>query len=469
MMSMSAMLMVLLLGGGGQTGDLLDFTPTNNYWEMRDQRIVDMETMAAVLADDEATATDKLMAIRSIGEWVLTQEADPDIQADPADKAEALKALAPFVGSKEPFVDRYAKRSIAWIKGEEPEPYPALPDTVYDRDLALLPDDMTLVGQLKMKNGAGPVDLAMLIPDAKVDGRSMRDMMMQELLPGLLRSVELIGNARVDLVTLGMRLNSQEDFLIALVVRGRYDRVGVQVALEDEVGEDDNTSFYSVGDIEVVAVNNHDPFAMLMPSDELFILLFAEQREVKLPVDAVAARLQQPDRGPSFDDVLAEQVDAIDRDKADVWAALKVTALMNEERELRQVFGAFDAARAFAVADSKGVMDVQWVAQGANADQVGQAAAFLDEKVKEGIEEISREKTHMPAPMQAMMDPMLEMMRSMKFKADGKTMTGGMKVDPKVGMTMPMMMIGMQPRHRHEARLEAAEVLEAAEAAGPAR
>ena len=180
-MSMSMIMLLLLGGGGNNSGDLLDYTDVQAYWEMRDQRVVDLDTMSAVLADEDATPTDTLMAIRAIGQWVLIQEADPDVDADPADKAKALKMLAPYVGSKEPFVDRYAKRSIAWIKGEEPEGYAPLPAAVYDQDLALLRSDSTIVGQLKMANSTGPVSLAEMIPDIKIEGESMRDQMMMQM------------------------------------------------------------------------------------------------------------------------------------------------------------------------------------------------------------------------------------------------------------------------------------------------
>ncbi|MBX2851001.1 MAG: hypothetical protein KTR15_04550 [Phycisphaeraceae bacterium] len=456
--SMSAMMFVLLFGGGGNAGDLLDFTPTESYWEMRDQRIIDIETMSAVLEDDDATATDTLMAIRAIGEQVLVQEADPDAQADPADKAKALKLLTPYVGSKEPFVDQYAKRSIAWVKGEEPKGYAPLPAEVYDLDLALLPSDATIVGQMKIANGVGPVDLAGLIPDIKIEGQSIRDQMMSQMLPGLLQGVQMIGNARADLVTAGFVLNDKEDVSFMLVVRGQYDRVGVQVALEEAMGEDEDASFYSVGEIEVVSVANHDPVAMLMPSDELFIFLFAEDRGTKLPIDSVAKKLAQADPKPSLSAELAKQVAKIDRKKADVWAAMKVTQIMKDEPEVREVFGAFDAARATATRGTDGKMDIQWVGEGSDAAEITKTADHITALVKEGIAEFNEMKQQVPQEMRVLMGPMVEMMESMKFNADGKTMTGGMKVDPNIGMTMPMMMFGVRVQVEREwAEVEAAE------------
>lgn len=458
-MEMSAMMLVmLLLGGSEKTGDLLDFTPTQAYWEMRDQRIIDIETMSAVLSDDDATATDTLMAIRAMGEVASAENAKP------GGKAEALKLLTPLTKSNEPFVGQYARRSIAWIKGDDPAPREALPADLYDLDLALLPSDATFVGQMKMNNGVGPIDLAGLIPDIKIEGQSMRDQMMQQMLPGLMQGVQMIGNARADLVTAGLVLNSEEDMAFMVVVRGQYDRVAIQMLMEDELGEDDDWSFYSVGEVEVVAnPNNHDPVAMMMPSDELFILLFSESRGAKLPIDEIAKKLNQADRKPSFNEALAKQVDAIDRDKAGIWAAMRVTQFMKQERDVQEVFGAFDAGRAFAVRDAKGLLDIKWSAEGSDEAAVGKTAKFLTDSVQEGITEITAQKQHMPPEMKGMMDPMLDIMKSMEFKHEGKAMTGGMKVDPSVGMMMPMMMMGMSVgRHNHGGIAEDA-VEEAAE------
>lgn len=462
MASMSLIMFVILFGGGSNTGDLLDFTDINMYWDMREQRVVDLDTMSAVLADDDATATDTLMAIRSIGEWVLIQEADPEIKADPADKAKALKMLTPYVGSEEPFVDRYAKRYIALIKGEEPEAYKPVSAELREQDLALLRSDSTMIGQMKITNGVGPVDLAALIPDVKVDGQSMREQMMSQLLPGLMQAVQMIGNARADLVTTGMTLNDEENVSFMLVVRGQYDRVAVQMAIEEAAGDDENTSFYSVGDIEVVSIANHDPVAMLMPSDELFVLLFAERRGVKLPIDEVAKKLGKADRKMTFSDTLIKQVTAVDRDKADIWAAMEVTQMMKDEPDVREVFGAFDAARATAIRDTEGMLDIQWVGEGRNDAEVAKTAQHITELVKEGVAEVKEEKQRMPAEFQVFLNPVIEMMESMKFNAEGKTMTGGMKVDPSIGVSMPMMMFGMHAPRHHDFAEQAVE--EAAEA-----
>lgn len=463
MMGFSLLMSIMLLGGSGQTGDLLDYTPTEMYWEMRDQRVVDLDTMSAVLTDEGVTNTDTLMAIRAIGEWVLTQEANPDVNADPADKAKALKLLAPYVGSTEPFVDQYAKRSIARLKGEEPAGYAPLPAEVFDLDLALLPEDSTIVGQMRVANGVGPMNLAEMIPDMKIEGRSMRELMMAELMPGLVEAVKMVGNVRADLVTAGMLLNDEENVSFMLVVRGQYDRVAVQMVLEEQMGDDEDANFFSVGDIEVVTIDGWESVAMFMPSDELFVLLFrdGQERGAKIPVDAVAKKLAEAGRKPAFDETLSKQVAAVPRDKADVWAAMKVTPLMKQEREVAEVFGAFDAGRAFAVRNADGLLDIQWVGEGSDAAAIKKTTDFYTESIKEAIAEMNDQKQHMPKEMHVLLEPIVEMMKSMEFNAEGKTMTGGMKVDPSIGLSMPMMFMGMSIQHHNEADFAVEEAVEA--------
>ncbi|MEO0476026.1 MAG: hypothetical protein AAF085_08690, partial [Planctomycetota bacterium] len=427
-MDFSMMFFFLLLGGGGNTGDLLDFTSTESYWEMRDQRVIDVDAMASVLGDEDATPIDRLMAIRTIGERVAIMWEVPEIENDPAAKAKAIKVLTPLVDSKDPFVGQYAKRSLAWINGGDPPAREALPDDVYDLDLALLPFATTHVGQMKVANGLDPIDVAALFPDVEIDGESIRDQMMGQLLPGLLQSVMAVGNARADLVTGGMTLHDEESIAFYLVVRGQYDRVGVQLVLEEMIGEEDGANFYSVGDTEVISVDNHDPYALLMPSDELFIVLFSERRGAKLPIDEVAKKLQQPDREPRFNVDIADQLKGIDRKAADIWIAMQVTKLMTEDGDMREIFGGYNSARAVATRDTEGMLNVEWFAEGSNEDWTARSVKAFQQLVEEGKMELGRDRERMHEGLQPFMDPMINMMESMTFEQKGTDMVGGMKV-----------------------------------------
>jgi len=461
---MSGMMLMFLLAGAGNAGDLLDYTPTEAYWEMRDQRVVDIETMSAVLADGDATSADRLMAIRALGELAGADDADP------AFKDQALLKLTPLVDSKQPFVGRYARRSIAWLKGEDPEPRPGVTAEQLAADLGLVPDSSTIIGQLKMANGVGPIDLATLIPDAEVDGRSMRDQMMQQVVPAILQGVEMIGNARVDAVSFGFTFlepDRGDDGYAVIIARGQYDRINVQMAME-KLSEQENMdlNMFSIGETEVIlSKKRYESFAMMMPSNERFILMIGGGREdIPFPLDNTVQRLKDGGTELGFNDAVTAQLDRIDREKADVWVAMEIPMGLRQEEQA--MFGPFEAGRAFATRDAEGLFDVRWAGQGSDKAAVKRATEYIAGMVKETTEEMAAEKHRMPEPMQAFMDPMIEMMESMKFEADGKTMTGGMKVDPNIGMTMPMMMFGMRVQHHQravevqEAAAEAADAVE---------
>jgi len=412
---------------GGNAGDLADYTPTDLYWQMQDQRIVDAQTMSAVLDDDDASAVDRLMAIRALGEVG---------KAEGADKQAVLKVLTPLVDSKEPFVGQYAKRSIAWVKGEDP-PALAMPTSAQlEQDLALLPASSILVGQLKVQPGNEPIDLASMMPDLGAVGGPnalSKEELARQAGEALVKALGMIGNARLDAVSLGLTFTGTGDDGYAMVVgRGQYDRIGVQIAFEQMAQEqgEDAFNFYSIGQVEVITIDNRGmQLAMMMPSDELFIFMFGEPGPEGLgayPLAATAERFADPDRKPSFNEKVAAQVQQIDRDKADVWLAMQPSGPMTTE--MGEVFGAFDAGHAYGVRGEDGIMDVSWRAEGQDPAKVQETVTFIREGVKEGVTEMEQMMQQMPQ-MKQMFEPMVTMMKSIKVEQDGAVMTGGMKLD----------------------------------------
>lgn len=431
------------LGGGGDiSGDLLDFAPTEGYWQMRDQRIVNIETMMAVLEDDKATPTDKLMSIRALGELGKGEKVDP------ADKVKVVKKLTALVQSKEPFVGQYAKRSIAWIKGEDPESRPLPSADLLASDLALLPAESVVVAQLTVDNGVGPSDLGKIIPDLNVPNAGFdREEMIKEATSGVLQAVQMVGNARIDALSLGVVFlgNEMDNGYFMLVGRGQYDRIGAQLAIEQLVkgeGEEDNFNFYSIDDTEVIAgKNGNEQVVMLLPSDELFVVVFGEPgKDTPLPIAEVAKRLNEGGKA-TFSETITAQIEQIDRSKANGWMVMQVTPAMKTERDLAEVIGPFESARMVSTTGEKGEMILDWHAQGSNADAVAKTVDFLNKQLEEGRKEMREEMKRMPE-MKQMFEPMVKIMDSIKIEADGKTMTGGLTVTDGLGtmMMMPFMM-----------------------------
>ena len=456
--------------GGGNGGDLLDFAQSASYWHAQDQRVIDVETMSAVLASEDAAAADKLMAIRTLGEIGKAEDADAE------KKAAILKLLMPLVKSKEPFVAQYASRSIAWVKGEDPAPRPRPASKDIAKDLALLPHTSQIVGQMRMDNGVGPVDWDALLPGFdKGEMLEQKHQMLGQINQGIGEVAKLIGNARVDALTVGATFTGQGDDGYALIIaRGQYDRVAVQIALQDiaEEEDDDDWSFFSIGETEVITKGGRwDALAILMPSDEQFIFMMGESDLglKQYPIDETADLLNKGDAQLALKKKVMEQIEQIDRDKALAWVALEVPAFLKNEGDISQVVGPFDAGHAVATPGEKGMINVSWKAQGQDPAAIAETVAFLNEQIKEGQAEVraemARAASREPA-MKALFEPIVTMMDSLHVESSGKTMTGGVQMPGNFGTVMPMMMYGMQAAPRgadFEADIAVEEVEDVAE------
>lgn len=437
-MGWQGLIMMFALGGAGMGGDLLDFAPTGAYWQANEQRVVDLDTMSAVLADKEATQADQLMAIRALGELAKAGEAD---------KAAVIKQLTPLVDSKEPFVGRYAKRSLAWANGVEPELAKGVDPAKLEADLALLPHTSQIVGQMRMSKVVGPADWGKIIPDMPGMPPEARDEMMKEMGSGITEFVSKVGNIQLDSISLGVTFleNQGDDGYIAVVARGKYDRIGVQIALQDEMGDDEAVSFYSVGDIEVMTNKaQHGAMALIMPSDEQLILLFVGDGGDgfnMLPVDETIDLVKKGDAEFAFNDVVTEQISKIDRKKAQVWAVAKPAGPLLTE--MAEVTGGLSAIRMSAVPGEGDMMDVKWFGKGKDKQLVADTVKMLNESLAEGKAEMNMMIQQAPQ-MKAMFGPMLEIMNSIEVKDEEGNITGGMKLPTNLGGMMSGMFMGIR-------------------------
>lgn len=283
---MESILLVLLLGMGGTQGDMLDHTSTPAYWEAEKQKVVSVESMAAVLKDKNAKPDKKLMAIRTLGELG---------KADKTLAPAVTKLLTPLTTSKEPFEAEYAKRSIAWATGAKP---PARAQASRDdlaKDLALIPETATMIAQARMDNPAGPVDWGTLLPKLNQPGAPDTKAFIKEVNEGLLEALGYAGNVRVDAITFAVDM-AMEDMSFTLVLRGEFDRIGVMLAVERLIKEEaeikkDNVSFYSIGKIEVISIKaEHGTAALLMPSNNVAVLLMGGGTNSRRRCEAAADR-----------------------------------------------------------------------------------------------------------------------------------------------------------------------------------
>lgn len=471
-------IMMLVGANGTGSGDLLDYADSGTYWQQQaaikaerefedadgfedEDEPVEIEAvpvtiagMSKVLNDKDAGPGDRLMAIRTLGELGKADDADP------ATKAKILKLLAPLVGSEEAFVDGYAKRSIAWIKGEEVAVHPKSTIDMIDMDLALLPKSCNIVAQARMSNGVGPVDWLKLIPSLGPDGDKVRQNAINEIQQGLGMAIAELGNVRLDAFTLGV--DAQDNGGSGMIVaRGKYDPIHVTILLEKqneeakkfaEENEEFNggrgqqvMAFYSIGEIEVVSMTSeYMQFAMLMPSDEVFVMLFNMGgfggNVQPLPIAETAKRMAQGLKTPTLNEMVAAQVAKIDRTKADAWVAMEVPKMLRNEQEPAEYFGPFSAGRIVAMVNPDGSSTITVVADGQGAEKIAAVKKLLDGHLAEAKEEIQEEMADSPDWMKQAFTPLVKMVDSIKLTAGPNSLSGTMQMPGGLQVMMPMFM-----------------------------
>ncbi|CAN0378220.1 unnamed protein product, partial [Ectocarpus sp. 4 AP-2014] len=134
-----------------------------------------------------------------------------------------LAVLEPLIDSDAPFVATYARRSIAWIKGEDPAPPASIAPALLAKDVALLPPDATMAGQLKLLPGNTPVDWAQVLPNFPPNMGMDQKQMIDEINQGVYEVVQMIGNARLDAITFSVPFENDDDGAVIVIVRGEYD------------------------------------------------------------------------------------------------------------------------------------------------------------------------------------------------------------------------------------------------------
>lgn len=418
-------LLVMMLGMG--TGnDLLDYMSSDYYWQMQGVAAVNAQAMSDILDDNTADATQRLMAIRTLGE--LGDDA-------------ALGKLEPLVDSNEPFVGIYARRSIAWIKGADPERLTPVSAEDLAKDVALLPPDSTMAAQLSMKPGMGPIDWNALLPDFPQGAGPNKQEMIAEVSRELYQLIEMIGNVRLDSITFGTNFNQDDDDgTIYLIARGEYDRFRVIDLLQQE---DDEFKGYSVGDTEVLVLQEEwQSVAFVMPTDQMLVFLFNADGQRQLPIDEVVDLVENGDAQLALDAEMLGQYEKIDTQSARAWFITSVPPVLMQDNEFEEIFGPLEAARIVATdaEDGKDLIEIQWVGEGKDEAEVAAAVEVLNGYLDEGRAGIREEIAREPE-MRAMFEPFVEMMDSMRLTADGKNMTGGMLVPANMGIMMPMIMM----------------------------
>jgi hypothetical protein len=442
-------LLTFLLGAGGSS-DLLDYVPTDSYWQTK-KVVVTPEILLAELAPPPPAANvDELMEqlvsadaavrdaaaakIRALGPAAVPtlqkEAASEDIEiarrakslmseisADvkPASvrrlmairtlgerkERSALPLLRPMLESKEPFVAEYAKRAVAQIEGtpfERPVPTEAM-----KQDLWLLPQACAAVGQYAPRAGlAQRFDQAVALMHMSESQKKDR---LQILTESVLELAEHVGNIRIDGITAGASADFGETTGYAVAIeRGQFDRVAVGQRVREEGSPSGN-------------VDGHDVFtldeggALFFLSDNQAVYMVAAPG-VEPPTKELIAAASAGRGGLDKAEGMAALIKSAPTDQA-LWAAVKVT----DAYRLMPMFAGFDTVS--LVGRQQGAtVNFQATAQGNDAKAVDaslQAFAHVHREALDGMKAI--------APVMPPLQRVAKFLESVKTNPDGAKAT----------------------------------------------
>jgi hypothetical protein len=483
-------LLALLLGGG--SNDLLDYLATQDYWkaksvevtaaameaELKAPPVMDVEAQVRNLGSDDFQTRDRAQrTIEAAGPAVAPQltaalqSPDPEVvsrvqailehlaQSGQARRVRTLMAirtlgelkdqaalpiLRPLLTSKELFVAEYAAAAVAAIEGKS---YARPRPTADQRraDLDLLPADLGAVGQLHLGGATGATSLDQWIEQGAAASNLPKDQIAAKITQGLIQALEMVGNIRVDGITLGVSDSVGPDGgYVVVMARGIYDHKAITALLGK--GGPRVTAREEQG-IQIVTPERNT--TLILPSDEQIILLAGSNPET-LPITDVLAALKTGKGAFAQNAALAKVVQTVDTTKP-IWAAMTI----GENYRQAPLLAPFDAMTlSVDVAGDTKSLAFKISATGSDKDKAAAAVDSLNTDIQKGLAQMQQFRQMMqggagggaggpaarPAAAASMFDPMIETMQSLKVSAEAgnATMTGTVKGQSPLGMLLPM-------------------------------
>jgi hypothetical protein len=359
----------------------------------------------------------RLMAIRTLGEL--------------KDKA-AIPVLDKLKQSDRPFEAELAQRAIDQINGKAYQP-PKLTRKQLDADLALLPTDVGVVGQMTGVSGRSTSLDEMFEGIALPDGIEIAQV-KQELNKAMVAAVAHAGNVRLDAITLGVSapIGPREGFVV-VVSRLKYDRPALEAMLKAK-SRDAN----ALNDRIVYRVERD--MGLILIDDGRIMMVAGENVE---PAFEKMTKLIGTGKQTLTDNKdMTKLIAGVDK-TADVWAVSKI----DPSYKMAPFMQAFDTATLTGKRDENGNTKMTLTAVGTDAEQVGASVEMINQLIAQGKEEL---KQAADTPMGAMVKPYQAMLDSLKVAHDGgtMTMTGEMSGDGAGYILSPLMMT-MSMRQMH--------------------
>ncbi len=363
----------------------------------------------------------RLMAIRTLGE---------------RKEAGALEMVKGLEGSKEPFVATYAKRAAAQIEGG------ALP-VVDSRnkivaDAWLLPRDAGMVLQGTrlgwdvltaesigegMKNGPR---MFMPQPNQMQPAEPTKEELTARATKAILAMAERVGDWRVDGMTVALSANFDGDTgWFVTVLHGEYDPAAVASLFKNMSNGEGGPQAAKIDGADALAL---DSGLLVMPSAETLVVVYADDpderaQKAEAIVKALRAGKGELEPGSPLGKLLVQA-----QQGSVVWGASQGMEALKKEA----MFAGVDA---ITLSATKGAKDLDFViaATGGDGDKLKASKETMEAGLKSTIAAGQAELAAAgQLPIAATIQPMLDMLQSIKISVDGETgkMTG--QVQPAV-------------------------------------
>jgi len=423
MMSFSLIFIAMLAGQGGSP-ELVDLIPASEYWQIKEVEAgtENLIKLANTPGEDAAGEVQRLMAIRSLGEFGVADA--EDTLADLRDKSDDRAVV------------RQAAIALARIRNEPAKLRAVDLTEALAGDVAALPGGINAVGQYRMTptgQTSASIDdaLAEMAPmlGQMGGGDPDVDQIRQQIAASLVPVADQIGNARFDAVTFGVVGNPGDDGVVVIIGRGHYHRdrlVKFLTPMADGSSE--------VGGRPVLRFTDT---AMVFDSDERVVMIAGEMED-QLPVERVVAALDGEVEQPG--EAIAALIKAVDK-SGPMWGVVQMIDSYRENAEppLSQMKHLTVSSQQD---NAEGVpkLAVTVRAEADSADAMAEAAKVVKAGVDEGLAEMKRAKEGDRAPA-VMIDPMIELLSTVKVETDGAagTMTATWKGGAMMPLLTPMM------------------------------
>jgi hypothetical protein len=377
--------------------------------------------------NSKAASVRRLMAIRTLGEMK---------------NAAALPVLQPLLKSTEMFVADYAARAIAQIEGK-PAPTRAVPPDALKADLALLPANCGILGQVSFVSGKR-VSIDQLMKEIPAQPGENRQESLDMITNGIIAFADQVGNVRVEAITFGVADTiGPNDGFAAAIVRGQYDAQALSNFVR---GQMPNSN--AVEGVEVFSPDANDATVRFAFASDQRAFGFSGAAADKIPVkDVLAAINKKPAPHPVLAlPEFAPFVASLDENSR-AWAVCKVS----DSYRTAPVVAPFDSFTLVTRQD-KDNLNIRLAGAGKDAGAVKDAVAQVNSFLDMGKQQVPRMVQQMP-----FMKPIADFMNATQCEADGKnaTLSSTFKGDTATLLALPLMGMGIA---RQEVRAAPAQV-----------